>query len=124
MALVEDERSVATGLSRGVKRQCPNCGQSPLFAGYLKVRDTCESCGHETGLYRADDGPAYFTILLVGHLVVAPLLFFRAVWDSPPLMIAGVILPLVAATALAALPFVKGAMIGFMWSKRVTGVGA
>jgi uncharacterized protein (DUF983 family) len=123
MTMVEDERSIAVGMKRGVRRLCPNCGEAPLFAGYLKVQSDCGTCGHANGLYRADDGPAYFTILLVGHLVVAPLLFFRFVWASPPLVVAGIILPLLAAVTLAALPVVKGGMIGFMWSKRIVGVG-
>lgn len=123
MALSEGERSVATGFKRGFKRRCPNCGEAPLFAGYLKVQPRCPACGHNTGAYRADDGPAYFTILLVGHLVIGPLLFFPVIWTSPPLLVAAIVLPLLTAVTLAVLPFIKGGMIGFMWSRRVTGQG-
>ena len=51
--------SVLTGLQRGFRRRCPNCGQGRLFKGYLKVNPTCPSCGHANGLYRADDAPRY-----------------------------------------------------------------
>ena len=43
-----------------------------MLRGYLKVRDECAVCGEELHHHRADDGPAYLTILLVGHLM-APL---------------------------------------------------
>ncbi len=120
MASGEGERSVATGFKRGFRRQCPNCGDGKLFAGYLKVEPTCAVCGHRNSVYRADDGPAYFTILLVGHLVVAPLLFMSFIWTWPPFLTAVLTLPLLALITLTVLPFIKGALIGFMWSRRIS----
>jgi uncharacterized protein (DUF983 family) len=116
----EDARSVWTGLKRGLQRRCPHCGQGALFAGYLAVAPQCASCGHANGLYRADDGPAYFTILLVGHLVVGPLLALSVLATLPPLMIAGIGLPSVGFATLAALPFVKGGWIGVLWGTRAS----
>src|SRR5690242_4563380 len=49
-------------LRRGLRHRCPNCGEGRLYRAYLKVVDSCVACGHELGQYRADDGPAYFTI--------------------------------------------------------------
>jgi uncharacterized protein (DUF983 family) len=67
-------------IRRGVAHHCPACGRGKLFRRYLKVEKTCSACGHELARYPADDGPAYLTILLVGHLIVAPLFFFPVVW--------------------------------------------
>ncbi len=65
---------LSTVLGRGLRCRCPNCGEGPLFEGYLTVTLVCRSCGAPLGLARADDLPPYLTILLVGHIVV-PLLF-------------------------------------------------
>ena len=36
-----------TGLSRGLCRLCPACGQGKLFCGYLAVRPFCPVCGND-----------------------------------------------------------------------------
>jgi len=61
-----DQRLTKPAMLRGWKRRCPNCGTGPLFKGYLAVRDDCAVCGQELHHHRADDGPAYLTILVVG----------------------------------------------------------
>ena len=65
------ERPLRTALLRGWRRKCPNCGQGALLKSYLKVNDTCTVCREELHHHRADDGPAYLTILIVGHLMIA-----------------------------------------------------
>jgi len=111
-------RPFLTGLSRGVKHRCPDCGQGSLYSGYLKVRQSCQACGHDLSAYRADDGPAYFTILLVGHLIIAPVLLFPVVWEASPWIVVPVSLSLLTALVLTILPRIKGAFIGGLWSIR------
>ena len=120
----EDRRSLATGLRRGVQRRCPNCGKGRLFAGYLKVEERCPACGHDNGQYPADDAPPYFTIFLVGHLVLAPLLALDVILKAPPLVLVGILVPLIGAVTLVALPYVKGAVIGAQWALRTPTIGA
>ena len=79
---------------------------------------TCSNCGHETGAYRADDGPAYITILLVGHVIIAPLMTFEFMWESSPMIVAPLALLGVGGATLAALPFVKGGFIGALWASK------
>lgn len=108
--------SVLTGMKRGVRHRCPNCGEGRLYTRYLKVDLDCEVCGHDLARYPADDGPAYFTILIIGHLFVAPLLLFPFIWQmSPALVVPLTILPLGGLTLLL-LPRVKGAVIGALWA--------
>ncbi len=107
-----------TGVVRGLRLRCPNCGEGRLFRAYLKVEATCAACGNDNGRYPADDGPAYITILLVGHLVIAPVLLIPAVWERPPALVLGILLPLLTAIILAALPVVKGGFIGLLWAQR------
>lgn len=107
---------LAPAVFRGAKGRCPACGQGRLFWKYLKVSGRCEACDEDLSRYPADDGPAYVTILLMGHLVVAPLLFFPIVWRSNPLYSLPIMLSGLAALTLAALPRVKGAWIGVMYA--------
>jgi uncharacterized protein (DUF983 family) len=95
---------------RGLQGLCPSCGRGRIFYRYLKVAPECPSCGHDLDQYPSDDGPAYFTILLVGHLVVAPLLLFPFIWKAPAAVIVpGLLIPLAGLTMLV-LPRVKGAL--------------
>ncbi|MES2896753.1 MAG: DUF983 domain-containing protein [Pseudomonadota bacterium] len=104
------------GLKRGALGRCPNCGDGRLFGAYLKVRPVCEACGHDNGRYPSDDAPPYFTILIVGHLVVAPLLAFQVIWTIPTGLLLAILLPALAALTLTVLPIVKGAVVGVLWS--------
>jgi uncharacterized protein (DUF983 family) len=114
--MIDNERNAMVGFKRGAARRCPNCGEGHLFRGYLKVDPVCEACGHQNGLYRADDGPAYFTVLLIGHLLIAPMLCFSFIWQANPLLVLSLTLPLVALSTLLLLGFVKGAFIGVQWA--------
>jgi uncharacterized protein (DUF983 family) len=110
------QRSVLSGIQRGLSGRCPHCGEGGLFSSYLKVAPTCPACGHETGLYRADDGPAYFTILIVGHIVIGPLLFLEFVRTWPLGWIFAIVIPSIIALSLFLLPRVKGAFVGLQWA--------
>ena len=112
------ERTTGEGFLRGLTGRCPNCGEGHLFSGYLKVAPRCEACGHDLSQYRADDGPAYFTILIVGHLVIAPMLCFSFIWTWSPLVVVPLTLSFIAAATLTLLPRVKGAFIGVQWATR------
>ena len=74
--LLED-RPLRQAMLRGWRRRCPCCGSGPMLRGYLKVRESCPVCGEALHHQRADDGPAYLTILIVGHLM-APLILWLA----------------------------------------------
>jgi uncharacterized protein (DUF983 family) len=113
--------SVMTGLKRGLMMRCPACGKGKLFRSYLKVDPVCDACGHDNGQYRADDGPAYFTMLIIGHVVIAPLLFFEVIWQANPLIVLGLMLPFLALVTLGALPVVKGGVVGALWALRLKG---
>lgn len=115
-----EQNRLLTGLKRGALRKCPNCGKGHLFQGYLKVRQTCDHCGHNNGAYRADDAPPYFTILIVGHLVVGPLLAFSFILTWPVMTVVAVTLPSLFLLTLVVLPVVKGAVIGFSWAADVS----
>lgn len=114
-------RDTRRSMLRGAALRCPACGTGKLLSGYLSVNDHCPNCGEALHHQRADDGPAYLTILLVSHLA-APLLLwvFVAYRPSAVSMLIAFSLGVVVAS-LALLPRIKGAMIGFQWARRMHG---
>jgi uncharacterized protein (DUF983 family) len=111
--------SFVRAFARGLRGRCPACGEGRLFWRYLKVEPRCPACDHDLARYPADDGPAYFTILIVGHLVVAPLLLFPFIWQAPPHVVLPATLIPLAVVTLAVLPRVKGAFIGALYAMGV-----
>ena len=106
-------------IGRGLRHRCPACGGGKLFHRYLKVEPTCPACRHNLAQYRADDGPAYLTIVLIGHLALAPLLFFPIVWESPSHISLPILLTSIGALTLVVLSRVKGGWIGLMYALGV-----
>ena len=117
------ERPVKPAMIRGWNRRCPQCGTGPILKGYLKVQDSCEVCGEELHHQRADDGPAYITILICGH-ILAPLMLivFEKFRPDPLVMTVGFLVVFVA-MALFMLPRIKGAFVALQWAKRMHGFG-
>ena len=114
-------RSLWTAIRRGLGRRCPNCGEKTLFIGYLTLRSPCPNCSLDTQRYRADDAPAYFTIAIVGHIVVPLLLLTDKLYAPSTLMQLSIWLPLTLALTLWILPRAKGALIGINWATEAGG---
>ena len=115
------ERSVRLSLMRGARLTCPACGKGAMFPRYLKVADECPVCGEALHHHRADDAPPYFTIVIVGHIVVGLLLAVEMGY-RPPLWLHAVIwLPLTVLLALLILPSIKGALVGLQWALLMHG---
>ncbi len=118
-----DDRPLKTAMLRGWRRKCPNCGVGPMLHGYLKVRETCPECGEALHHHRADDGPAYLTILIVGH-IMAPLILIAFTELRPePLTLAAAFSAGTVALSLFLLPRLKGALVALQWAKRMHGFG-
>ena len=120
IAMAEIAHPLGRSIFRGLRHRCPNCGKGRLFRSYLKVEPTCQNCGRDLAQYRADDGPAYLTIVLVGHLLIAPLLFFPIIWQAKPLYSLPILLTSLTVVTLFLLSRVKGGWIGLMYSLDVS----
>lgn len=117
------KRDVRTSMLRGWRRKCPNCGTGPMLKSYLKVRDNCPVCDQDLSHHRADDGPAYLTILIVGH-IMAPLLIWAFTEFRPePMVLATTFTLGCVALSLYLLPRLKGAIVGLQWAKEMYGFG-
>jgi uncharacterized protein (DUF983 family) len=121
---ITEERDLWPALRKGFCRKCPNCGTGPLMKSYLKVRDTCLVCGEDLSQHRADDGPAYLTILIVGHIMV-PLLHIVFVQFRPePLVLFTIFAIGSVGLSLYLLPRLKGAVVAFQWAREMHGFGS
>ncbi|UFN49807.1 DUF983 domain-containing protein [Roseomonas sp. OT10] len=103
-----------TMLGRGAVNRCPVCGEGRVFQGYLTVVPECSVCHAPLGSLRADDAPPYFTIFLVGHLLVPVVFWVERNWEPPMWVHMAVWLPLFAIASTLLLRPVKGATVGLM----------
>jgi uncharacterized protein (DUF983 family) len=106
--------SLATAIGRGLRGRCPACGKGKIFNGFLKVADQCHGCGAPLGLARADDAPPYFTILVVGHIVIPLLFVVDRASDLPVWAMSAIFLPLTLGLALGFIRPIKGGTVGLM----------
>lgn len=118
-----EPRPLMPALMRGWRLRCPNCGGGPMMKGYLKVRNTCPSCGEGLSQHRADDMPAWATILIVGHLIVPALLHIELTY-APPLWVHWSVWPVLScAMVFGLLPRIKGMVVAMQWAWRMHGFG-
>jgi uncharacterized protein (DUF983 family) len=103
-------------MRRGLMNRCPVCGKGRLFAGFLRVADRCDHCHAPLGRVRADDAPPYFTIFLVGHIVIPLMLWVERGWAPEFWVFAAIFLPLSGGLSLALIRPVKGATVGLLMS--------
>jgi uncharacterized protein (DUF983 family) len=85
-----------------------------VFQGFLRVTAVCPHCAAPLGQARADDAPPYFTIVIVGHLVVAAMVLVQRGWNPSTAMMTAIFVPLTMALALGLLRPIKGATVGVM----------
>jgi uncharacterized protein (DUF983 family) len=104
----------------GVRCRCPNCGEGPLFCGYLKVCDQCEACGEDLSRADSGDGPVVFILLIVGLIGCAGLLFTEFVFHPPVWLEMAIWLPLIAIMTLAALRPFKATLIALQFHNRAS----
>ena len=116
-----EERSMGRAFAHGMACRCPRCGQGRLFSSFLKVAPSCEACGLDFSGHEADDAPPYFTIFIVGHMIVPPMLWLELAL-MPPMWVHLTLWPLlVLVLSLGLLPPVKGAVIGWQWAHHMHG---
>lgn len=116
-------RDFRSALMRGFLCRCPHCGKGRMFRAFLKVADECPACREPLHHHRADDAPAYFVILIVGHIVVPMALWVERVYAPSDLVHVALWLPLATGLSLGLLQPIKGALVGLQWSNFMHGFG-
>lgn len=118
-----NDRSWPKAVMTGIQCRCPACGTGQLYESYLKVAPVCAACGEELHHQRADDAPPYFTMFIVGHIVIGGLLVMEQTWAPATWVHLVIWLPLTVFLSLWLLPKVKGGLIGLQWALRMHGFG-
>lgn len=114
-------REPLKAISRGFFCRCPKCGEGKLFNGYLKSKYDCSVCGEEFHHHRADDAPPYFTITIVGHIIIPAMLALELMVRPEAWVHMVLWLPLTLILSLGFLRPVKGALIGLQWALYMHG---
>jgi uncharacterized protein (DUF983 family) len=122
-SVTEEERPSWPALRRGWQGKCPNCGAGKMLSGYLTVRNSCDACGTEFHHHRADDGPAYLTLLIVGHAMAPLLLYVFMQYRPEPIVLIALFSVFTVGLSLYLLPRIKGALVALQWAKRMHGFG-
>lgn len=106
---------------RGLNAKCPSCGKGNLFGSFLKVSDKCPHCSEELYHHRADDAPPYFTIFIVGHILVPAILAVEKIWHPPIWVHLSLWFPLTILLTVFLLPRIKGAVLALQWAMCMHG---
>ncbi len=114
-------RPILPAMLLGASNRCMNCGKGRLFDGFLKTNHACSHCGQEFHHHRADDAPPYFTITIVGHIIIPALLVVEVFW-RPDLWIHMTIWPILTVLlAVGIMRPVKGALVALQWALYMHG---
>lgn len=119
LALPLDRAMLPTGLGaalwRGIKGKCPRCGETHLFARFLKPVERCRLCSQNWTLHAADDFPPYISILLTGH-IMAPVIIELGLHTALPGWAMMLIVAVLAVLLLVSLlQPAKGGVIALQW---------
>lgn len=114
-------RPIKPAIRNGLLLRCPKCGEGKLLHSYLKVNDECSHCHQPLHYQQADDGPAYLTILIVGHIVGFALHATWVNWRPDPWVLALTMSAISVVSALILLPRMKGLIVAYQWAKRMHG---
>ena len=110
-----------SAMLRGWCGRCPSCSEGRMFRAFLKVADHCPACGEALHHQRADDAPAYFVILIVGHIIVPVALAVETAFAPSYWIHAALWLPLTIGMSLYLLQPIKGALVSLQWALRMHG---
>ena len=104
----------------GLTGHCPNCGEGPLFEGFLKVSPRCEACGYDLAKADSGDGPAVFVILVGGFFCAFAALFTEVAYHPPIWVHLVIFLPLTLVVCLGLLRPFKGVMLAAQFANRAS----
>ena len=119
----QERRDTWTAVKRGLRSRCPHCGEGRLFRAFLKPVDRCRVCGEYYSHQRADDLPAYLSIVIVGHIAVGGFMLTDQSVSWSNWVHLAIWAPLTVALALLTIQPIKGGVIGWQWATRMHGFG-
>jgi uncharacterized protein (DUF983 family) len=119
----EIQRSWKQAMWRGLSSRCPACGKGNLFQKFIKVATTCAQCGEALHHQRADDAPPYFTMMIVGHILIPAVVIVERIWHPDMWLQLVCWIPITFLLTIGLLQPVKGAIVGLQWALHMHGFG-
>lgn len=110
------KRSWWPAMLRGFSRHCPSCGTGKLYHAFLKIRTHCPDCNEALHHHRADDAPPYFTIFIIGHILLPAILVVEKLWRPDMWVHLSLWFPLTIIMSIWLLPRLKGAVLALQWA--------
>lgn len=110
-------------LQTGWKGLCPRCGKGRMFKSWLKVTDTCETCGLGYQFAAPDDGPAFFSLCIVAVPLIAIVVWFQVAVDPPLWVHIFTSMPFMAIGCLLPLRPIKGWLVSSQFVNRAQEAG-
>jgi uncharacterized protein (DUF983 family) len=108
----------ASPLSCAIRGRCPRCGRGPLYAGLLRFKPACESCGLPLTPFDTGDGAAVAGIFIVGAAAVIGAVLVDIKYE-PPLWLHALLWPLpVTLLAVAVMRVAKAALAAAQYRHR------
>lgn len=104
-------------LARGLRRRCPHCGRSPLFAKWFTLNERCAECG-----LRFEQSPGdTWALWLIGDRVFigAVIILVFIIFRSSSWTLGGTILLAVAVPLVWTMPHRMGVCLAFDYLSRV-----
>ena len=111
--------TTSEALKRGICGKCPACGAGRMLRRYIVPLQQCTHCNLPFAPLRADDGPAWATVLITGHLSM-PFVFWvlEQGIENTALEILYAIMFILFLSALI-LPRAKGVFMAIIWMMHV-----
>jgi uncharacterized protein (DUF983 family) len=105
---------------RGLACKCPRCGEGKLFAGFIDLKPSCESCGLDYAFIDVGDGASVFLIMIAGAIVVGAALVVEVKYQPPFWLHAALWLPLILATTIGPLRPMKSLLIALQFHHKAS----
>jgi uncharacterized protein (DUF983 family) len=102
----------------GLKGKCPRCGQGQMFAGALKIRPACNSCGLDFSALDVGDGAVVFVVMFANIIVLGGALAMENTF-SPPLWLHILMWPIVIVALCVWLTrLIKGVLLAHQYVRK------
>ena len=105
---------------RGLACKCPRCGKGKLFAGFIDLKPSCDSCGLDYAFIDVGDGASVFLIMIAGAIVVGCALVVEVKYQPPFWLHAALWLPLILLTTIGPLRPMKSLLIALQFHHKAS----
>lgn len=107
----------------GVKSVCPQCGKGPMFRKWLKLQDSCPSCGLNYNFAAPDDGPAFFSLCIVAFPLTFFVVWFQVALEPPFWVHLLTSFPLLGIGCVGPLHYIKGWLVASQFVNKAQEAG-